>query len=146
MWLGLMALAHAVCGDGIVDEGEACDDFNLVTGDGCSEVCEQETFWECSNPPEPFLATVHWSGTTNCGSSPRTDLAGVGVPLSVPDWPLLAMSPTGRNCVSAWSSGDSGRWFYSTRWQAGPASAGIVASKNGANSKISMSQRQRQVR
>src|SRR5690606_16770154 len=28
-----------VCGDGIVQYGEACDDQNLVAGDGCSPTC-----------------------------------------------------------------------------------------------------------
>lgn len=30
------------CGDGFVDEGEACDDANEVDGDGCSSDCELE--------------------------------------------------------------------------------------------------------
>ena len=29
-----------VCGDGIVDPGEACDDHNTAAGDGCSETCD----------------------------------------------------------------------------------------------------------
>jgi cysteine-rich repeat protein len=29
----------AVCGDGILDVGEECDDGNTVSGDGCSSVC-----------------------------------------------------------------------------------------------------------
>ncbi len=29
------------CGDGVVDAGEACDDGNLVEGDGCSTECEE---------------------------------------------------------------------------------------------------------
>ena len=31
-----------VCGDGRLDEGEACDDDNVVDGDGCSATCEFE--------------------------------------------------------------------------------------------------------
>ena len=31
------------CGDGVVDENEACDDGNDVEGDGCSRLCELET-------------------------------------------------------------------------------------------------------
>ncbi len=33
----------ARCGDGTMDEGEACDDGNTVAGDGCSAYCEAET-------------------------------------------------------------------------------------------------------
>ncbi len=32
----------AYCGDGVQDEGESCDDGNLVSGDGCTDTCEQE--------------------------------------------------------------------------------------------------------
>ncbi|HEY8375446.1 MAG TPA: myxococcus cysteine-rich repeat containing protein [Nannocystis sp.] len=35
--------AEDLCGNGIVDPGEACDDGNTVDGDGCSAMCEQET-------------------------------------------------------------------------------------------------------
>lgn len=30
------------CGDGVVDEGEQCDDGNALWGDGCSPNCEEE--------------------------------------------------------------------------------------------------------
>ena len=30
------------CGDGIVDQGEQCDDGNTVNGDGCSSTCQSE--------------------------------------------------------------------------------------------------------
>ncbi|MBS2018265.1 MAG: hypothetical protein JST00_35675 [Deltaproteobacteria bacterium] len=36
------AVQSAVCGDGIVDVGEACDDANVVPGDGCSPSCEPD--------------------------------------------------------------------------------------------------------
>lgn len=35
-----------VCGDGIVQPGEACDDGNLAVGDGCDAICQQEV---CGN-------------------------------------------------------------------------------------------------
>lgn len=31
-----------VCGDGVVDPGEQCDDANIANGDGCSNVCRIE--------------------------------------------------------------------------------------------------------
>jgi cysteine-rich repeat protein len=40
--LGVLALggpAGAVCGDGVVDPGECCDDANQVAGDGCENDC-----------------------------------------------------------------------------------------------------------
>ena len=32
-----------ICGDGVLDSGEACDDGNLSDGDGCSSLCQVET-------------------------------------------------------------------------------------------------------
>ena len=31
-----------ICGDAIVDSGEQCDDGNLLSGDGCSSICEKQ--------------------------------------------------------------------------------------------------------
>jgi cysteine-rich repeat protein len=28
-----------VCGNGILETGENCDDSNLINGDGCSSIC-----------------------------------------------------------------------------------------------------------
>lgn len=43
--LGLCCTAPVragVCGDGVRDEGEACDDGNVLEGDGCGPTCEVE--------------------------------------------------------------------------------------------------------
>ena len=36
-----------VCGNGVVEAGEQCDDGNIMSGDGCSSVCQTES------TPEP---------------------------------------------------------------------------------------------
>jgi fibro-slime domain-containing protein len=38
----------AVCGNGSIETGEACDDGNNVPGDGCSPTCTVETGFMCS--------------------------------------------------------------------------------------------------
>ncbi|MCK6551222.1 DVUA0089 family protein [Myxococcota bacterium] len=38
-----ITLQVAVCGDGTIDTGEACDDGNTTSGDGCSATCVLET-------------------------------------------------------------------------------------------------------
>ncbi|HJL00106.1 MAG TPA: EGF domain-containing protein [Polyangiaceae bacterium LLY-WYZ-15_(1-7)] len=38
------------CGDGLRTPGEACDDGNTESGDGCSEDCEVEMGWSCWEP------------------------------------------------------------------------------------------------
>lgn len=58
--------AGARCGDGVLDEDEACDDGNVSGGDGCSASCEPDDdlrtpgddragFFECGEPPEPGI-------------------------------------------------------------------------------------------
>jgi fibro-slime domain-containing protein len=42
------ACRKAVCGDGVVEGGEPCDDKNTVVGDGCSPGCEAEPI--CTHP------------------------------------------------------------------------------------------------
>ena len=42
------ATCQYTCGDGVVSGGEACDDGNVVAGDGCSAVCEVEAGWKCA--------------------------------------------------------------------------------------------------
>jgi cysteine-rich repeat protein len=36
------ACVGAVCGDGVIERGETCDDGNFLSHDGCSSRCEQE--------------------------------------------------------------------------------------------------------
>jgi len=38
----------SVCGNGIVEAGEQCDDGNTISGDGCSSTCTIEAFYNCS--------------------------------------------------------------------------------------------------
>ena len=38
------------CGNGSYDEGEICDDGNAVNNDGCSNTCQVEPGWQCTEP------------------------------------------------------------------------------------------------
>lgn len=49
----------SVCGNGLVQSGEQCDDSNTNDGDGCSETCQVELGWACNEEPSVC--------TTNCG-------------------------------------------------------------------------------
>ncbi len=40
-------LDPALCGNGRLDPGEACDDANRVSGDGCTSSCQVEDGWAC---------------------------------------------------------------------------------------------------
>lgn len=46
-----------VCGDGIVQAPEQCDDRNAVAGDGCTPACERELVPDCQSiPASEYLA------------------------------------------------------------------------------------------
>lgn len=36
------------CGNGVVEQGEECDDGNKNLWDGCSDTCRVERLWNCS--------------------------------------------------------------------------------------------------
>lgn len=50
------------CGNGVIDEGEECDDRRPVGGDGCDETCHVEPGWDCPEPGMPCIAA-------ECGDS-----------------------------------------------------------------------------
>ena len=41
----------ALCGNGVIDPGEACDDMNTMPGDGCSAICQIPAGWTCTGTP-----------------------------------------------------------------------------------------------
>jgi cysteine-rich repeat protein len=49
-----------VCGDGIIDDTEECDDGDSppASSDGCSATCTEETGWSCSGTPSLCVAAA----------------------------------------------------------------------------------------
>jgi len=45
-----------VCGNGVTETGETCDDGNIISGDGCSDLCQVEPDYTCSG--EPSVCTL----------------------------------------------------------------------------------------
>ncbi|MGK4009308.1 DUF4215 domain-containing protein [Sorangium sp. So ce1036] len=45
-----LTLDTAVCGDGVREDPELCDDGNTIGGDGCSATCELDTPWPEAEP------------------------------------------------------------------------------------------------
>jgi len=41
----------ATCGNGVLDDGEECDDGNAENGDGCDPECRVEQGWQCTGEP-----------------------------------------------------------------------------------------------
>lgn len=50
--LAFASSASAICGDGVFDAGESCDDGNTSGADCCSALC---TMQACSVPPQPLV-------------------------------------------------------------------------------------------
>src|SRR5690606_22003285 len=45
---GAPCMLDVACGDGRLGGSEQCDDSNVMSGDGCSESCQLEAGWDCS--------------------------------------------------------------------------------------------------
>jgi len=63
-----------ICGNGVVEAGEECDDDNLVNGDGCSSTCTVEAA-ACPSGIVSYWNFDEGSGSTaadSVGTSPRT--------------------------------------------------------------------------
>jgi len=41
------------CGNGVIDQGEQCDDGNNFINDGCSNTCQIDDGWQCTAPTSP---------------------------------------------------------------------------------------------
>ena len=53
-----------LCGDGVLDPMESCDDSNAMPGDGCSGVCTIEPGYACAMPGKACVYTI----TMTCGN------------------------------------------------------------------------------
>ncbi|MBI2636017.1 hypothetical protein HYW84_01700 [Candidatus Peregrinibacteria bacterium] len=71
-----------LCGNGVVDPGEQCDDGNRVTGDGCSRFCERKSLAIGGVAPFRQLGEGAYSGDVR-GMSGQYDEYGNFVPLVV---------------------------------------------------------------
>ncbi|HEY5921646.1 MAG TPA: EGF domain-containing protein [Kofleriaceae bacterium] len=67
----------AVCGDGIVEGAETCDDSGTTAGDGCSATCIIETGYTCTGMPsvctdidECTLMTDNCDANAMCANTP----------------------------------------------------------------------------
>lgn len=60
--------AAAVCGNGVIESGETCDDGNAANTDGCSSTCIVETDFSCTGAPstcQSYLEFVKALADTN---------------------------------------------------------------------------------
>ncbi len=62
-----------VCGDGVRQAGEGCDDGDLAGGDGCSATCTVETGWTCTGDQPSVCTAVVGCGDGHIQGSERCD-------------------------------------------------------------------------
>ena len=97
------------CGNGLQDDGEACDDGNAAAGDGCSESCDVEPGYQCL-PGLPCLwvcGDVLVEGPELCmtGMCSRTEFDPPAAPRpGVPKLPCDIYAEDGGPCVAAHST------------------------------------------
>lgn len=59
--------AGPACGDGVVDDGEECDDGNSLPGDGCNGACKVEPFYDCGDGTKCVFTIVCGDGVVDRG-------------------------------------------------------------------------------
>ncbi len=57
------------CGNGVVEQGEFCDDNNLNNNDGCSSTCQIEAGWICSGGLSVCVRTICNNGIDDDGDN-----------------------------------------------------------------------------
>lgn len=64
-----------VCGNGMIETGEECDDNNADDSDGCSSICEVEYNYVCTGQPsicvekqDPYCGDGYCNGGETCSS------------------------------------------------------------------------------
>jgi cysteine-rich repeat protein len=62
-----------ICGNGVVDPGEQCDDGNLINGDGCSSTCKWEPDIDVNPTTWDFGNVVVGSSSTKTFAVSNTD-------------------------------------------------------------------------
>jgi cysteine-rich repeat protein len=85
--------AAPVCGDGVLDQGEACDDGNVAAGDGCNAACtiEEAPVAVCGN------GTVEVGEQCDDGNVTDGDACNAGCTL--PDPTMMGEQPCTENCT-----------------------------------------------
>lgn len=68
----------AVCGNGVTETGEGCDDNNTTAGDGCSAACAVETGFACSGAPSACNRSCNGLAKT-CGPTSNGDCCASNV-------------------------------------------------------------------
>ena len=99
----------AKCGNGVLDDGESCDDGNKNAGDGCSMICQVPAGWTCTGTPSVCnMAGVCGDGllgsSETCDDGNTTAGDGCSANCKMID-PGYECRVPGRRCVPACGDG-----------------------------------------
>ncbi|MBI5489545.1 MAG: hypothetical protein HY905_19590 [Deltaproteobacteria bacterium] len=94
------------CGDGVVDEGEECDDRNRLNGDGCDWLCR---LGDGDPPPEPDPEVPPYEA-----SGPPVPVSDAG-PFDGP-YERLPLTWNGREFATVFHEGDDDFWIRFRRF------------------------------
>ncbi|MDD4628931.1 MAG: DUF4215 domain-containing protein, partial [Candidatus Peribacteraceae bacterium] len=64
---------QSLCGNGLITQGEQCDDANGTNGDGCSAACTKETGWYCNAAVPSVCSPFCGDGIVLAGREPCDD-------------------------------------------------------------------------
>ncbi|HEX2879326.1 MAG TPA: DUF4215 domain-containing protein, partial [Polyangiaceae bacterium] len=102
--------AGPACGDGIVQDGEVCDDGNGFPGDGCNGACELEPNFSCPVAGQECVNTVVCGdgvlgGAEVCDDGNLVNGDGCASSCDAIE-PFFACPTAGQDCLSLASCGD----------------------------------------
>ncbi|MGI9430780.1 MAG: myxococcus cysteine-rich repeat containing protein, partial [Myxococcota bacterium] len=102
--LQLSVTGAGICGDGVVNSGEQCDDGNTVSGDGCSALCQDEAVVDlCA--PAPLL---------DCSEAAKGSLSIVEKKLGNEKWKLGLKGFSTETTAASFGDPVSGGTAYAT--------------------------------
>lgn len=71
--VGAIASGAIMCGDGLIEGDETCDDDGVQGGDGCSATCQIEPCWKCVDGVEPSSCSIDAGGPCDDGEPCTTN-------------------------------------------------------------------------
>lgn len=86
-----------VCGNGIVESVEQCDDGNNLGGDGCSPTCTVESGWSCSGQPSICVRYTPTPLPTPTPTAPPGLVPGIAADACMVEWLTNPTAPKGNN-------------------------------------------------
>ncbi len=81
----LSDIGWGACGNSLINPGEACDDGNLVDGDGCSHTCAVEQCFSCAGEPSVCTPLAPGAPCDDGNACTDPDTCSAGVCSGVPD-------------------------------------------------------------